>query len=226
MQCCDKKKIISYINRGFEYLHGEGLRKVKRGKATVLAKSCPTDDVESGFIWRAEKDGRIPCPPSNLGGCGNGFLELRCLLKDSISELVDEGEEIARTHKIMDVDETAGKWCSCFNSAGEINLESGMLKKAASRQGSSDNYLYCPTGRDLQPGEIKHFQWHWSKGEPVVVSNVLETTSGLSWEPLVMWRAFRQITHTKHGQQLEVKAIDCLDWCEVSSIALLDNEII
>ncbi|CAK9311523.1 unnamed protein product [Citrullus colocynthis] len=215
MRCCEKKKIIPYINRGFEYLHGEGLKKVKKEKAKALAESCPRDDEELAFIWRAEKDGRIPCPPSNLGGCGNGFLEFRCILEDSISKLVDEGEEIARTHKIMDVDETAGKWCSCFNSAGEVNLESGMLKKAASRQGSNDNYLYCPRGRDIQPGQIEHFQWHWSKGEPVVVSNVLETTSGLSWEPLVMWRAFRQITHTKHGQQLEVKAIDCLDWCEL-----------
>ncbi|XP_022938431.1 lysine-specific demethylase JMJ25-like [Cucurbita moschata] len=210
MRCCEKKKIIPYTNQGFEYLHG-GVSK----KAKVLAESCPKDDVESAFIWRAEKDGRIPCPPPNLGGCGNGFLELRCILEDSISELVDEGEEIAKTHNISDVDETAGKWCPCFNSGGEIDLESGVLKKAASRQGSSDNYLYCPRGRDIQAGELKHFQWHWSKGEPVIVSNVLENTSGLSWEPLVMWRAFRQITHTKHGQQLEVKAIDCLDWCEL-----------
>lgn len=213
MQCCEKKEIIPYINRGFGYLHGGEPKKAK-----VRGESYPRDCMESAFIWRAENDGSIPCPPPELGGCGHGSLELRCILEDSVSELVDEGEEVAKIHNIMNVDETEGKWCSCFNSGGEIDLESGVLKKAASRQGSNDNYLYCPWGRDLQAGDLKHFQWHWSKGEPVVVSNVLETTSGLSWEPLVMWRAFRQITHTKHGQQLEVKAIDCLDWCEVSTI--------
>ncbi|KAK2458983.1 lysine-specific demethylase JMJ25 [Trifolium repens] len=35
-----------------------------------------------------------------------------------------------------------------------------------------------------------------------------------TWEPLVMWRAFRQISNTKHKSLLDVKAIDCLDWCE------------
>ncbi|KAH1226986.1 Lysine-specific demethylase JMJ25 [Glycine max] len=57
-------------------------------------------------------------------------------------------------------------------------------------------------------------QWHWEKGEPVIVSNVLECTSGLSWESLVMWRALRHVTNTKHGQHLAEKTIDCLDWTE------------
>ncbi|KAH1256094.1 Lysine-specific demethylase JMJ25 [Glycine max] len=62
--------------------------------------------------------------------------------------------------------------------------------------------------------DLRHFQWHWEKGEPVIVSNVLECTSGLSWEPLVMWRALRHVTNTKHGQHLAEKTIDCLDWTE------------
>lgn len=49
----------------------------------------------------------------------------------------------------------------------------------------------------------------------MIVSNVLETASGLSWEPMVMWRACRQMKHTSHKEHLEVKAIDCLDWCGV-----------
>ncbi|KAL2972540.1 hypothetical protein AAZX31_15G258900 [Glycine max] len=67
---------------------------------------------------------------------------------------------------------------------------------------------------DLQYKDLRHFQWHWEKGEPVIVSNVLECTSGLSWEPLVMWRALRHVTNTKHGQHLAEKTIDCLDWTE------------
>jgi lysine-specific demethylase 3 len=50
----------------------------------------------------------------------------------------------------------------------------------------------------------------------VIVRNVLETASGLSWEPMVMWRAFRQIKNEKHDTLLDVKAIECLDYCEVS----------
>ncbi|KAL8114731.1 hypothetical protein AgCh_021556 [Apium graveolens] len=47
-------------------------------------------------------------------------------------------------------------------------------------------YLYSPSAVDIQAGDLKHFQAQWSKGEPVIVSNVLDTTSGLSWEPEVM----------------------------------------
>ncbi|KAH1188141.1 Lysine-specific demethylase JMJ25 [Glycine max] len=66
----------------------------------------------------------------------------------------------------------------------------------------------------LQDSLDQAFQWHWEKGEPVIVSNVLECTSGLSWESLVMWRALRHVTNTKHGQHLAEKTIDCLDWTE------------
>ncbi|XVF33157.1 hypothetical protein REPUB_Repub17cG0144200 [Reevesia pubescens] len=56
------------------------------------------------------------------------------------------------------------------------------------------------------------------RGEPVIVRNVLEKTSGLSWEPMVMWRAFRETcANVKFKEETpSVKAIDCLDWCEVS----------
>ncbi|KAF9601111.1 hypothetical protein IFM89_017016 [Coptis chinensis] len=46
---------------------------------------------------------------------------------------------------------------------------------------------------------------------------VLEKTSGVSWEPMVMWRDFRE-TGSKRKLREETqsdKAIDCLDWCEV-----------
>ncbi|KAL5177932.1 Lysine-specific demethylase JMJ25 [Glycine soja] len=68
--------------------------------------------------------------------------------------------------------------------------------------------------------DLRHFQWHWEKGEPVIVSNVLECTSGLSWEPLVMWRALCHVTNTKHGQHLAEKTIDCLDCTETFLVAL------
>ncbi|KAL6279270.1 hypothetical protein ACE6H2_016151 [Prunus campanulata] len=105
--------------------------------------------------------------------------------------------------------------CSCLNSVDDVGSSSTKSRKAASRVASDDNYLYCRRAGDIQRDDFKHFQWHWFRGEPVIVSNVLETTNGLSWEPLVMWRACRQMKHMKHGRHLDVKTIDCLDWCEI-----------
>jgi lysine-specific demethylase 3 len=92
-------------------------------------------------------------------------------------------------------------------------------RTAAFRDDSNDNFLYCPRAVDVHREGLRHFQCHWSKGEPVIGSNVLECSSGLSWEPLVMSRAFRQITKSKQDAILNVKAVNCLDWCEVCLIS-------
>ncbi|KAI8568034.1 hypothetical protein RHMOL_Rhmol02G0166800 [Rhododendron molle] len=134
-----------------------------------------------------------------------------------VSYLVVKAEDLAKRHKLYH--EPRGRkpqqWCSCFDSKGDIDLGSGKSRKAASRGNSSDNYLYWPDARDIKHGDLRHFQQHWIKGEPVIVSNVLEHGTGLSWEPMVIWRAFRQMKHTKHSKHLDVVAIDCLDWTEV-----------
>nr|KAJ0207318.1 hypothetical protein LSAT_V11C500254210 [Lactuca sativa] len=127
--------------------------------------------------------------------------------------LLEKTQKLLKMHKLKeDMREMPEEWCSCSDF---INKSDGQLRKAASREDSNDNYLYCPRAIDIKTGDLKHFQWHWSKGEPVIVSNVLETTLGLSWEPMVMWRAFRQMTNTKHDKLLDVSALNCLDWCEV-----------
>ncbi|KAK1583827.1 hypothetical protein Q3G72_027300 [Acer saccharum] len=93
-------------------------------------------------------------------------------------------------------------------------MDNGQLRKAASREDSIDNYLYNPIAKEIQHGDLKHFQRHWASGEPIIVSNVLENACGLSWEPKVMWRAFRQITKLNHDRHLNVTVVDCLDCCE------------
>ncbi|KAL7231079.1 hypothetical protein ACSBR2_009366 [Camellia fascicularis] len=174
------------------------------------------DDVKPPSEWKANIDGSIPCPPEAMGGCGQGILELKCMFaEDWVSELLVKAEEIAKTYDLNDEPESFPQWCPCSNEAGEIDVGSSNLRKASSREDSADNYLFCPTAKDIQHEDLKHFQWHWYKGEPVIVGDVLDTTSGLSWEPMVMWRAFRQITNLKHSQLLDVTAINCLDWCEV-----------
>lgn len=91
------------------------------------------------------------------------------------------------------------------------------VRQAASRDDGQDNFLYCPNALHMSDDEVEHFQRRWLRGEPVIVRNVLDMTSGLSWDPMVMWRAFRETgSGTKHREETRsVKAVDCFDWCEV-----------
>ncbi|GMH07068.1 hypothetical protein Nepgr_008908 [Nepenthes gracilis] len=181
----------------------------------VSSETTVLDHIDASDEWKVNGDGGILCPLAKLGGCGGSLLELKQMFPVEVSELVGKAEEIVETHKVEDMPEIAVECCSCMASASDGDGTNGNSRKAASRKDSNDNYLYCPGAIDIQPNDLKHFQWHWSRAEPVIVRNVLETTSGLSWEPLVMWRAFRQMKHLKHSRELDVKAIDCLDWCEV-----------
>ncbi|KAF8398699.1 hypothetical protein HHK36_014556 [Tetracentron sinense] len=210
---------MQYLDRGKNYMHGGDPLPVPSGQKEALdihAETNSKDHVRPISEWKAKENGSIPCPPTKMGGCGDGLLELKCMFPEKwVSELKEKAEEIAKTHRLTDIPGSSTQWCSCFNLVGEIDFDNKKLRKAASREDYDDNYLYCPTARDIQHEDLEHFQRHWIKGEPVIVSNVLDFTSGLSWEPMVMWRAFREITNSKRSSHLAVKAIDCLDWCEV-----------
>ncbi|XP_057827502.2 lysine-specific demethylase JMJ27 isoform X2 [Cryptomeria japonica] len=174
---------------------------------------CPLPD------WRANGDGSIPCPPVERGGCGNQVLELKRIFKSNwVVKLEQNAEREGNIYKDQEVLEDS-KTCSlclqydCHRMEG---LPNNMLRRAAFREGTNDNFLYCPTAHDTDDGSFKHFQKHWLKGEPVIFRNVLEDTSGLSWEPMVMWRAVRETTKGKFKEETKtVKALDCFDWNEV-----------
>lgn len=71
--------------------------------------------------------------------------------------------------------------------------------------------------KEVKGGDIGHFEFHWVKGEPVIVRDVLELTSGLSWDPMVMRRVLRDTKHRRgQGSKLSALAVDCCDWSEVS----------
>lgn len=224
LQGGDKGVPQLYYGHTLGYLHGDytntdTLIKIKPSGA--MFEAITTDLEETNSEWRSTERGIIPCPPPALGGCGNGILELKCILPNGwISNLLLRAEESVWAQEIGDLPVNFHE-CSCSKFLSENVRGSETLRKAASRQNSSDNFLYCPAAKDLlQHDELKHFQWHWSKGEPVIVSNALDTTFGLSWEPMVMWRAFRQKTGDKREAVFDVTALNCLDWCEVSSILL------
>ncbi|KAI3943341.1 hypothetical protein MKW92_038911 [Papaver armeniacum] len=189
----------------------------KCGKSTDAEPEEPTDILE-GHVklnsdWKVMDDGSIPC-----AACGSGLLELKSVLpKDWLSELEKSADKVATEYNIFDVPMTATEQCSCSKPVGDADINNDNLRKAASRP-VDDNYLYCPTAKDVQHGDMEHFQKHWLKGEPVIVRKVKELTSRLSWAPLVMNKALREKSNSrvmKGEGHLKVTAMNCLDWCEV-----------
>ncbi|KAI3677352.1 hypothetical protein L1987_86978 [Smallanthus sonchifolius] len=141
--------------------------------------------------WKARIDGSIPCPPKDIGGCNDGTLDLKRIM--SVNWIVNVLEKSQGLYKV--------------NNNSYDNPQTSME--------SSGSYLYSLSAKDIQPQHIQHFQLHWSKGEPIIVNDVLSTSSGLSWEPMVLWLAFRDIA-SNHSHAYEVNAINCFDWSEVT----------
>jgi lysine-specific demethylase 3 len=168
--------------------------------------------------WKANSNGSIPCPPKEFGGCGSHLLDLKCIFKINwIAKLEKNAEEMASSCKVPEASKVSRPCTSCFKL--DFHVKSGLsdskLRRASYREGDSDNFLYCPTEQDIKDGGLEHFQKHWLRGEPVIVQNALQGSSGLSWEPMVMWRAVRETNGKFTADTKTVKAIDCLDWCEV-----------
>lgn len=166
--------------------------------------------------WRAEADGRIPCPPKVRGGCGREMLALKRIFEaDWVNNLIKNSEDLIFKYQPPDNDFSQGcSLCHPTNIAGNGPRDS-EVRQAAYRESSHDNFLYCPNAVHLGDNDFEHFQMHWMQGEPVIARNVLEKGSGLSWEPMVMWRAFMGAKRILKEEVARFKAIDCLDWCEV-----------
>ncbi|KAL0419305.1 UNVERIFIED_CONTAM: Lysine-specific demethylase [Sesamum radiatum] len=213
---CDKEIVIQYIDRGEDYLHGtEPSLTSKRGRTSI---SCSKSNCGSEEMplpeWKATELGEIPCPPEERGGCGHGKLELKCFFGESwVSELKEKAENLVVACGPAEVSQISGR-CPCSESNDGGSVWDEQLRKASYRS-SGDNDLYCPLASDIQPGKLEHFQRHWIMGEPIVVRDVFKLTSGLSWDPMVMWRAFRKISVKRGSSDLKVTAVDCLDSCEV-----------
>ncbi|XP_074357463.1 lysine-specific demethylase JMJ26-like isoform X1 [Apium graveolens] len=213
LQCCweirngrllgDQSKVrFEYVSKGNNYIHGGD----PLPESTYLNTS--RSRTKKLNVWVAEQDGSITCPPKDMGGCGNCPLELRRLLpEDWISSLERRAEMIISTHGT----------CRDISKAVCSKIDGDSLRRAAQRHGSDDNFLYCPDARDIMEEEqLLQFRSHWALGEPIIVRNVLEQTSGLSWEPMVMWRALCENLDSKMSMDMaKVKAIDCLAGCEV-----------
>ncbi|XP_022924443.1 lysine-specific demethylase JMJ25 isoform X2 [Cucurbita moschata] len=203
---CSYDLCLSCCKELRESFHSEG----RECQLTSTSKTSIGGTSSSFQVWSPNPDGSIPCPPKQRGGCGIANLELRRSLKaDWAAKLIEGAEGFTSDYKVSD--SCSSEVCSscCFNN--------NEVRQAAFRENSHDNFLYSPNADDVMDDGVNHFQRHWMKGEPVIVRNVLDKTSGLSWEPMVMWRAFRQTgANAKFKEETcSVKAIDCFDWCEV-----------
>ncbi|KAK1584094.1 hypothetical protein Q3G72_029735 [Acer saccharum] len=85
----DEDVIIEYVSRGLAYLHGIDESHSKSGKRGNRGKPLDSTAETNKAVkrptsgWKANDDGSIRCPPKELGGCGNGLLELLCMFTDN-----------------------------------------------------------------------------------------------------------------------------------------------
>lgn len=197
------RMVQRYCNRGKAYLHGGEPLSTLSDK--IKNKTSSRRHMKLLSKWQVNQNNDIPCPVEKLGGCGHERLELKCLLPATwVSTLKSKSERLVKFHQLRDAVGNLTKHCSC-----------GENESSTYREDCSEHCLYSPSAKDIQQGGLEHFRWHWIEGEPVIVRNVLELTPGLSWEPMVMWRAFRD------PSSYNVRAIDCLELCEASSYFLI-----
>ncbi|CAK9869699.1 unnamed protein product [Sphagnum jensenii] len=174
--------------------------------------------ASAAAAWAASADGSIRCPPVSRGGCGQCQLSLKTLFEHNwIAKLTMDAEMESYNAQ---TEQDASRCSICDLCGGDVKKK--FLRLAAHRKGENDNYLYCPSRQNIEDvedkdsGGLAHFQKHWVQGEPIIVCNVLEAGGGhgLSWEPMVVWRAVRETTKKKLERKT-VAAIDCLNWQEV-----------
>ncbi|XP_069145737.1 lysine-specific demethylase JMJ29-like [Solanum lycopersicum] len=197
--------MMQYIDNGPDYLHGKGcsVTSVKNGTCAGTTKVAMTSK------WKPVENGAIPCPPKDMGGCCNGTLNLRCIFSENwISQLLLKAKEISQKCKVKEMYNDSELHYSCSKSKGENGTSGSKLRKAAARESSDDNYVFCPAAVDTRRANLRHFRVYLAKGEPVVVTNVHDNALGLSWEPMVICRVCRQ---TKKATDV----LNCLNWCKL-----------
>ncbi|KAJ4765517.1 Transcription factor jumonji (jmjC) domain-containing protein [Rhynchospora pubera] len=186
-----------YPYRGNGYPHGEIW-----GPPTEIDQNTtshiPDYQAQTASWCEDSKNHVISCPPTELGGCGVGMLELKSLISYQwLIQLRNKAKELDEDWPHVD------EGCSCHCAMG---VES---RKASERKHLHDNYIYCPSSNKA---ELSHFKEHWSRGEPVVVRNLLQS-SGLSWKPNDLWAAVNG--SSTDPEMAQVRAIDCLSCCQV-----------
>ncbi|XP_057796330.1 lysine-specific demethylase JMJ28 isoform X4 [Salvia miltiorrhiza] len=204
LRSCKKRKILS---------SGDDLKfkqNISRHNSGPLSQS-----IISSQNWETSEDGSIPCPPTDIGGCGGSLLDLRSIFPFNWTrDLEVKAEEILDGHPFPSTD--ASQCCSLCHDSGGSNGDLKKLQKEPSKKiGFNNNYLYSPTVKDLHQETLEHFQNHWGKGHPVIVRNVLRSNASLCWDPVIMFCLYVEKKSSGSCHEGGTNAANCLDWCEV-----------
>ncbi|XP_026389589.1 lysine-specific demethylase JMJ25-like isoform X2 [Papaver somniferum] len=205
-----EEPIIDYVDRGQPYMHGElPLETLIKHKS--VAKSSE-NQVERKSNLELRNDGSISCTT-----CGGLFKLMSIMGKDMLPSLVKGAEEEIKKHEHSDAPRPSQQFSSLISS-GHLCDDINLLRRAACRAGGDDNFLFCPLAKDIEHRELEHFQIHWGRGEPVIVRNVNELSSGMRWDPPALLKALHEKSNSKVVKG-DFKAVDCLELSEVAVTA-------
>lgn len=161
--------------------------------------------------WEVSADGSIPCPPKNMGGCGDAHLDLRSMFPFTWNvDLEVKAEEILCSYDFPESQDVSSSCSRC----SDIDSQAGDVQPQ--RIGFGENYLYTPTLKDLRQEPLEHFQSHWGKGHPIIVRNMLRGTSDLCWDPVIMFCSYMESKSSVPCNEDVMKGAKSLDWCEVN----------
>ncbi|XP_077220279.1 uncharacterized protein LOC143854286 [Tasmannia lanceolata] len=129
-----------------------------------MEMSC-TDQVRPLIEWKGNSDGSIPCPPMEMGGCGNSLLELKFIFPEMwVSLLGRATEEIAASKfSRMSESEIAKAFpVYCGNSKGQhcgylIDLLIPFLKQMHHDQKTEKAILR------LRFKDCCHLKWNFNR---------------------------------------------------------------
>nr|GEZ36436.1 lysine-specific demethylase JMJ25-like [Tanacetum cinerariifolium] len=194
---------------------------------------------ESGGAFIREPGGPSTHELGGLGTCGPGGLSSRDLLKSFTRSDTSRTQPIQKgqSYNWLQNEENRNSFSSCQSPAinhgeeddqedtheiddaqTETDTSDDELEDNIGSTSHDDNYMYWPSSKDvLAKDDLIRFRHHWTKGEIVIFRHVLEQTSGLSWEPMVIWCALcEHVDPTFSSKMSEVKTIDCLRGCKAA----------
>ncbi|KAM3325360.1 hypothetical protein P3S67_000485 [Capsicum chacoense] len=103
---------------------------------------------------------KLQATSKDMGGRGRGTLHLRCIFSENwISQLLLKEKERAQKCKPKEMHHDLELHYSCSKSKDDNGVSGGKLRKAAARENSDNNYVFCPEVVDT-----RRFVYCWTIG--------------------------------------------------------------